>query len=213
MNLKMEKINIMPQTIYKFQSDKSLLSEALKNVKNLTKWRQNNHNQTSFDYTLLKREEYHNLFKWISDCLNFVVKDLDYQCDGMTVTQSWANKSDHNQWHHTHTHSNSIISGIYYLTDSDCSTWFAVKNIWQFNGVICLNTMDNLDENKCLKNSIIIHKEKSEAGKLLLFPSNLEHSVCTNMSEEPRYTISFNSFPVGELGRWDYLNRLNLFPL
>lgn len=205
----MEKVDVLPQKIYKFQSSDDLLSESLNNVKNL-KWRQNTYNFTSLDYDLLLREQYSKLHIWMQDCLNQVKKDLDYQCDKINITQSWANKADIKQWHHTHNHSNSIISGIFYLTDSDCYTWFSVENIWNFTGVICLNTMDNLDDDGCVKNVVVIHKEKSEAGKLILFPSNLRHSVCSNMTEETRYTISFNSFPTGNLGKWDYLNKLTL---
>ena len=205
----MKKLNILPQVIYKFQSDKKLLSESLKNVKNLD-WRRNTYNYTSLDYNILMREEYHNLHKWMQDCLDQVKKDLDYQCDKMSITQSWANKADFKHWHHTHNHSNSVISGIYYLTNSECSTWFSIENIWNFTKVVCLNTLDNLDENECIKNTEVIHKEKSESGKLIIFPSNLRHSVSSNMSIDTRYTISFNSFPIGQLGKWDYLNKVDI---
>ena len=37
-------------------------------------------------------------------------------------------------------------------------------------------------------------------GELLLFPSNLTHSVPVNQSEEERISLSFNTWPKGNMG-------------
>ena len=42
-----------------------------------------------------------------------------------------------------------------------------------------------------------MHAEIPTAGKLLLFPSSLEHCVEGYASELPRFTVSFNVFPEG----------------
>ena len=37
-------------------------------------------------------------------------------------------------------------------------------------------------------------------GELILFPSNLSHSVPVNQSDEERISLSFNSWPKGNMG-------------
>ena len=37
-------------------------------------------------------------------------------------------------------------------------------------------------------------------GELILFPSNLTHSVPTNLGEEERISLSFNTWPKGNMG-------------
>ena len=47
-------------------------------------------------------------------------------------------------------------------------------------------------------------------GELLLFPSNLKHSVPMNLSEETRYSMSFNTFCIDILGSESSLTHLDL---
>ena len=48
------------------------------------------------------------------------------------------------------------------------------------------------------------------AGELILFPSDLRHSVPTNMGEEERISLSFNTFSIDALGNEDTLTHLDL---
>ena len=47
-------------------------------------------------------------------------------------------------------------------------------------------------------------------GELVLFPSSLRHSVPINKGNEERYSMSFNTFSIDELGSRDSLTHLNL---
>jgi|TARA_R110000772_G_scaffold157927_1_gene269184 hypothetical protein len=49
-----------------------------------------------------------------------------------------------------------------------------------------------------------------EEGALLLFPSSLQHSVPPVEGEKDRISLSFNTFPVGDLGRNVFLNELRV---
>jgi hypothetical protein len=42
-----------------------------------------------------------------------------------------------------------------------------------------------------------------ENGILILFQSDLEHSIEKNLSNKIRYSIAFNTLPLGEMGRGD----------
>jgi len=47
-------------------------------------------------------------------------------------------------------------------------------------------------------------------GELILFPSNLTHSVPLNQFEEERISLSFNTWPKGNMGD---INSLTYLPL
>ena len=47
-------------------------------------------------------------------------------------------------------------------------------------------------------------------GELVLFPSSLRHSVPFNKGNETRYSMSFNTFSIDELGSKESLTHLNL---
>ena len=47
-------------------------------------------------------------------------------------------------------------------------------------------------------------------GELLLFPSDLKHSVPLNLGKEARLSMSFNTFSVDTLGSEDSLTHLDI---
>jgi uncharacterized protein (TIGR02466 family) len=202
----MEKILICPQTIYKFNSGKVLLEHTINEVSRLD-WQENLNNYRSVNVSLHKAGKFAKLHEWFEECLSSVKEEVQFACEKLTVTQSWANLTKTGQWHHKHIHQNSIVSGIYYLNDSNSYTLFGLDNIWNYEkstgGMIKLN----YDDYETLS---IIHKHKPVKGDLILFPSTLFHAVEQNTSHEERYSISFNSFANGKLGNDQFLSVLNL---
>ena len=66
-------------------------------------------------------------------------------------------------------------------------------------------------------NEILLSELNSETfllpmvdGELVLFPSSLRHSVPFNKGNETRYSMSFNTFCIDELGSRDSLTHLNI---
>lgn len=118
------------------------------------------------------------------------------------ITQSWVNYTEPGQGHHRHCHTNSLISGVFYVSavkevDGICfyrdapahmcggdevRSWYTA-NSWRFS---------------------------VGAGDLVLFPSRLTHGVDENTSKHIRVSLAFNTFVRGELGSEDLLNRLTL---
>ncbi len=191
----MEKIKILPQTIFKYRCDSELLSNTLKMIKD-EDWERNNqidYVEQTYNISLHRQSKYQKLHEWIHECLNEVKQELDFSCKCIKIVQSWANKGRYGQWMWRHIHPNSFISGILYLTDSNAQTWFSWTNIWN-NKVNQLWPQDD-------ERYEIFHKQSTVAGDLIIFPSQLSHSVGKHMNEEyDRYTLSFNSFPSGRMG-------------
>ena len=53
-----------------------------------------------------------------------------------------------------------------------------------------------------------MYKLQLDEGKVVIFPSHLEHKVEKNLSKEKRYSIAFNFFVKGKFGREEYILEL-----
>jgi len=108
------------------------------------------------------------------------------------ITQSWANFTDSAQYHHPHTHQNSVVSGVLYVeTDPDDRIYFHRPDVFE---ALSFGTKDNNQWNS--KSWYFDVK----ATTLLLFPSSLTHRVEVKKSPGTRISISFNTFVKGTLG-------------
>jgi uncharacterized protein (TIGR02466 family) len=108
------------------------------------------------------------------------------------ITQSWANYTELNQYHHKHSHPNSFISGVFYVNaikNEDMIKFYKdLPFIYQINH----NQSNNYNSGEV---AILI-----ETGDLVLFPSNFTHNVPPTTSKETRISISFNTFIKGNIG-------------
>ena len=105
--------------------------------------------------------------------------------------------------HHRHRHTNSIISGVFYIaTVENDKIYFHDPNIL---------IKDRL-EFKIRKYNQYNSKSwffEIDALDLILFPSWLEHNVMHNVNQTTdRISLSFNTFAKGDFGEEDRLNKL-----
>ena len=97
------------------------------------------------------------------------------------------------------------MSAILYLTDSDAHTWFSMDNFWTGNNTNLHYPSNTSNIIKVIyeedESNLILHKQPTVSGELIIFPSTLIHSVDQHkMKEYDRYTMSFNSYPCGVIG-------------
>ena len=209
----METIEICPQTIHMFDCDPNLLNEVRYHVEReiyalngLGISKSNSTNYRSVDDHLGKKKVYQKIVNWFNNCIDEVKTLHNYECERLSITQMWSNKSTYRCWHHGHKHQYSTVSGIFYVTESNAHTWFSVIDHWKTVSQPFM-PVDRLD----LGDSQVIAKIKTSPGKLVLFPSHLYHSVDEHMIEDhPRYSLSFNTFPSGQIGNFAALAGLNL---
>ena len=115
----------------------------------------------------------------------------------MRITTSWLNRYHKGHSTHQHHHSNSIISGVYYLGDCDKSAPIQFHrapgyvNLWPNTINLPIKTHNALN--------IDIITVIPKAGELIMWPSHLAHSVPPNQSDTARHTIAFNTFIKGTL--------------
>lgn len=126
-------------------------------------------------------------------------------CDQqIKITQSWSIKSNSSLQYHQHP--NSIISGAYYVNANKDSSDIRFLKPY-VNGQIKWETNPDLYEKQDWMWDYVSFK--SETGKLILFPSYLNHGVITNSIDNNRCVLSFNTWFVNSIGSIDKLTFLN----
>lgn len=124
--------------------------------------------------------------------VNIFFYDVFKYTESFKIQTSWATKTLDNGFSHPHTHSLSFISGVYYPKGhKSFNIKFYKKNEYSFW------KMKNSEWNLFNSNEWTINVTDN---LLILFFSDLKHSIETNNSSEIRYSIAFNVSPVGKLG-------------
>ncbi len=105
--------------------------------------------------------------------LNFYYNDYD--------RKSWILKLEKGDFAHSHNHSSSDLSGVYYYrtNSQDGSFFFESPNPY-------------FEVSNCFKKLADRNFYKPEPGKILLFPGWLRHGIFKNDTDNERISISFN---------------------
>jgi uncharacterized protein (TIGR02466 family) len=195
----MKKINVLPTTLFEFRLPDVLFKQTQSNMEKID-WSTIGNRSNTIYYgsstsgyrQLNKEQDYEKLNKYVTQKLNIVSRLVGYtHMEKLKICLMWANKSTKQQWHHTHTHPWSILSGIIYVKGTSGRTWFSRKSEYT------LPTEFRLSEDQ--SETELIYKHSPKPGTMLIFPSSLTHSVDDN-EELERITIAFNSFPEGKVG-------------
>ena len=196
----MRTVNVFTDWLYEWDCPEDILSIAQSHAYS-AQYHTAPKNQTSYPEQFFG-DDFDPVREWIDGCLHETKLDLGMECDTVKSTVVWTTKSEKGQWHHTHKHGFSVFSGVLYLTPSGSETWFSRESVWSndYTGVAIHNA----------ERSTLMFKRKTEVGKMLVFPSGLYHSVTEHDLDTPRHTLSFNSFPSGQIGSYSehYSRRL-----
>jgi len=200
--MKDELLQIFPTPILITKYEGSLVDE-LKHIDTLDWLEQKaNRNFKSKDTYLLKHEQFKNIKNFINESINKFTKNISQSDQRLVVTQSWMNKNPKGSKHHEHVHPNSIISGVFYFKQDPKLPPISFSKSIQSAIKLDPKKYNNLNSETFLL--------PCTDGELILFPSNLKHSVPINMSEEPRISMSFNTFSIDTLGSTDNLTHLDI---
>jgi len=125
----------------------------------------------------------------------------------LRMTQSWSNYTGVGENHHKHSHSNSVISGVYYVQtlDTDAIT-FHHKDRSNYHWDVGSPDLNAFNSSSWWM--------PTPQDSLMLFPSELVHSVSSRKTKDEnapdRISISFNTFYTGEIGNDDDATKLVL---
>lgn len=148
-----------------------------------------NYGYRSKDSYVLNNDECTPLRNWLVDCVDEYAKSiLGLEVEGMGITQSWLSIKRTGQKHTAHAHPNSVISGVFYFKDGDTPIMFSNHD----------HDFFKITRNPDIApwNNYTIYPK---GMGVVLFPSHLEHEVIVNENED-RYSLSFNTMPLGPFG-------------
>jgi uncharacterized protein (TIGR02466 family) len=196
---------IFPTPVYISKLNRTLTPLELKFVEKSKKNFINNEgNITSSNNYILNEKPFLNLKKEldlrVKDYFEKVISPVDTVIP--YITQSWLNYTETNQYHHKHSHPNSLVSGVFYINCHE-----ELDKIKFFN-----------DTYKTIKPEIKtwnLYNSESwwfsvKTGDVILFPSSLTHMVETKEGTNTRISLAFNVFVKGTIGINDKLNELIL---
>ena len=156
--------------------------------------------QTQDTKVLHNVPEYKELKEFIDKCIKHYVREVCGSHHEVEITQSWVNFLKENYGHPGHIHSNSYLSGVFYL-NVDSETGQPIE-FERHDDYFPLKLGDEGIDNPQKHYNDIYPRLICNAinGHLLLFPSTLKHSVSINESSDARVSLSFNTFPKRPFG-------------
>ena len=189
-----------PVLITKYEGD---ISEETKYVENLEYLSQKeNKNFKSKDSYLLKHEIFKNIKSFFGESIIKYTEKVLNSKQRLVITQCWTNKNPPGAKHHEHVHPNSMVSGVFFFKIGG-----KLPPIQFAKSIQGAMKLDPVKYNNVNAETFLL---PCVPGELLLFPSNLKHSVPINLSEETRYSMSFNTFCIDILGAESSLTHLDI---
>ena len=202
--------NLFPTPVYIVKRDSNLdskqeeaeIEEIIKNGMHDNILNSSSDNANIFDTKLKNIKEFceKHIRTYVKEIIN-PKEELDFY-----ITQSWLNVTKPGEGHHIHNHSNSIISGVFYIATIEEN-----DKIYFYDSSVNMKDRMNFEikEHNFWNASIWIMSV--ENNNLLLFPSWLPHSVEKNKNATTdRISISFNTFARGIFGNKKNKNELIL---
>ena len=146
----------------------------------------------------------------LDECLQEYANQVMGLAGEYSITQSWLSIKRESQRHVMHSHSNSIISGVFYFGNVDDATGLtfsknSVSNTWQMTPLLNPNVQNNFTFTDITL--------KVENSMVCMFPSWLAHRVEPNKTNNTRYCIAFNACAKYALGSEKDLTELEFFRL
>jgi hypothetical protein len=110
----------------------------------------------------------------------------------------WANKYEEGVAQEPHRHANSYYSGNLFLNEGSPLMFFDPIKERAF-GQMEIFRRPKITLSGIEQNAPIMEKVEAMPNKLVIFPSWFVHS--TQQAYDDRYSVSFNSMPVGEINQ------------
>jgi uncharacterized protein (TIGR02466 family) len=159
----------------------------------------NEYGEKSVNTYILDDFRLSELSRWIVQQINlYSTQELfkGTNAKDYVLLQSWISIKYPGQAHAAHIHPNSVISGIYY--------WEPVVQPITF-----VNSKP-VEIGPTQLNDYTFTLPNIQPGTLVLFPSNLKHTVAVNNTDTPRKSLAFNSIPTTGFGSRGQLTEIDL---
>ena len=186
---------LFPTPIVKTKFPKPFTKEQLDLVYS-TKIERSVGNKSSANRRILNEPGFEELKQFAQECLDMWMADIicpkDEGSAKLQLTQSWLNYTNPGGFHHAHYHPNSIVSGVIYIVADNETDQIQFQDsaprVWH---------IENSKANEFNSNQYHV---PVQTGDIVLFPSQMYHSVPELQGQFQRISLAFNSFYTGRVG-------------
>lgn len=152
------------------------------------------HYKNSKNHSILYEKDFKDFKDWVEErCYYYVTEILGYHLDGkIIVTDSWLNKCDRGGYQYPHYHTNSYISGTYYVNfqNGHAPIIFIKDDGASHSTRQSLSLEKNKSPTRYNSDSVILPEE----SELYLWQSHITHGVSDNQLDG-RISLSINFMP------------------
>jgi len=142
---------------------------------------------------LHKQKIYQPLCRKILELNKKYLDDSNLIYENIEITDMWSNIIVKGQFHRPHTHSNNILSGVFYpKSDNTAKIYFTDPRPQAV--VLVPKSKFTTHHNNSL------FQLPSITNQMIIFPSWLQHYVEASTSDEPRHSIAWNIMLKGLVG-------------
>ena len=195
-----EVIPLFPTVIYKNDISNNITEECVNNAKQEDYIRTTPDNGwISQNQNIHKESKYADLFAALDYHVDFYCKDiLKIKNDiRLECLNSWFVMNSGADFTQDHFHATSMVSGVLYLDAPEGSSPLSFHcDLYKNHGFGTFFPLEYEEMNSF--NATTYHMDVDD-GILVLFPSNLRHSVKPNGNDVKRYALAFNYIPTGEM--------------
>ena len=204
----MEELKLFSIPLYKFKypSHTDFKAAIMPYLWDDEVWKGAGPSNSHVDFTtpnLHKMEMFNPIKMFIKQSLEEAMTDLGFE-PNIQMTGMWGTRHKGNQYHHRHSHQNSFLAGVYYLSGTQENSGTIFYNVHRRHTHIV----------PAMKTQMKIRNDwvhPFEEGTLIIFPAWLEHSTHANnlnKTTSTRHILSFNSMPLGKTTN-DVFDRFN----
>tara|TARA_B100000427_G_scaffold148616_1_gene123643 strand:- start:588 stop:1217 length:630 start_codon:yes stop_codon:yes gene_type:complete len=147
-------------------------------------------NLQSVNTYILNDPKLKDLKQFCLDSIHQYSKEVVGISHPIELQQSWLNKCNSNVDINNHYHSNSFLSGVFYITSGSPISFLSDLSKTNYS---IEATPDSSQQ--FLPSVIPSFSFPATPGILLIFSSNTNHFVHPNNSDQPRISLAFNTYP------------------
>ena len=197
--------SVFPTPVYRSKLTRKFTKKELRFVEKMkTKCRANAGNTATSNNYILHSPSFAPLKKeidlFIKDYFNKIL--FPPKSISPYITQSWINYTEPKGYHHKHTHINSYISGVLYISAESPHDKITFDR-GKYEQIKFSPTQWNLFNSDTWFFPIA-------TGEIIIFPSYMTHYVEKTQGRNTRISLSFNVFLKGNLGNPKELTELKL---
>ena len=147
------------------------------------------------------------LADWVLNSMQAYAEEVLGWDEKLYFSQTWLTYKLPGQRHEVHTHPNSMLAGVFYYNVYDSYPAITFHNpIVSFGRPTFQSKSKDPNNSKYLRDTLSFTPTQNQ---LIIFPSNIAHSVPVNNTKQVRKALGINALPLKTIGNKKSLNELD----